>query len=47
MSTPRIVPTNAALGARIEGLDRTEIAKEARAERGGDKMPDFKDSKAL
>jgi taurine dioxygenase len=27
MSTPRIVPTNAALGARIEGLDRTEIAK--------------------
>jgi len=27
MSTPRIVPTNAALGARIEGLDRTEIAR--------------------
>src|SRR5476651_2786138 len=27
MSTPRIVPTNAALGARIEGPDRTEIAR--------------------
>src|SRR6195952_2008101 len=27
MSELRIIPTNAALGARVEGLDRTQIAK--------------------
>ena len=27
MSELRIIPTNAALGARVEGLDRTRIAK--------------------
>jgi taurine dioxygenase len=27
MNDLRIIPTNAALGARVEGLDRTQIAK--------------------